>query len=168
MGVQALQPARVAGTTDAEVERRAVVCSGLARSEPAAHLLLRERCGIEVRLKLRARRDARAPALDPTGRLEARDRGDEVRAGEVVGRRERLSVVVVRLLLGHRRKAIRAAGSDPAKRAGAPADLARDGVSILHGKSLESQREPYGAGAGWLRCQAVMPLTMKSRSPGLT
>ena len=144
------------------VERRAVIGSRPARRELAADPLLQRGRRVEVGRQLGARGDGGAPALDAAGRLEPGDGGDEVAAGEVVGRRERGALGVVRLLLGDGGEAERAAGRDPAERPGAPADLALDDVAILHAREL------YGVAAGWLRCQAAMPLTMKSRSPGLT
>ena len=67
-------------------------------------------------------RDRVAPPLDASGRLEPRERGDEVRAREVVRRRERLAVDVVRSLLGDRRQ--RRTGSGR-RRAGTRAAAAR-------------------------------------------
>ena len=73
-----------------------------------------------------------APALDAAGRLDAGERGDQMRAGQVVGRRERLAVRVVRLLLGDRGQAERAADGDAPERARSSAELARDDAAVIH------------------------------------
>ena len=57
-------------------------------------------------------------------------RGDEVAAGDVVRRRERLAVGRVRVLLGHRRAPERAADDDAAERARLASDLLRDGGAV--------------------------------------
>ena len=79
-----------------------------------------------------------APALDSAGSLDPRDRRHEVRAREVVRRRERLALRVVRQLLGHRGKAVRATNGDPAERTRRAPQLTRDDRSIVH------EKEPTG------------------------
>ena len=71
------------------------------------------------------------PALDAAAGLEPRDRRDQMRAGQVVGRRERLARLVERGLLGDRRPAERAADGDAAERARGPAELALDDRAVI-------------------------------------
>ena len=102
------------------------------------------------------------PALDAAGRLEPRDRGDEVAARHVVRRRERLAVGVVRALLGDRRPAERAADGDAAERARLAADLSRDDRAV-------GQRPRWAIMLARSRFRHwLMPLTMKRCSPGRT
>ena len=168
MRVEALELGRVARAADAGVERGTVIGARAPRRERASDAPLRSGRLRQIRRQLRARRDRGAPALDTPARLEARDRRDQVAAGEVVGGRERRSRVVVRLLLGDGREAERAAGGDAAERPGAPADLALDDVAIVHAAKSNARLEQGVAAWRCRRCQAAMPLTMKSRSPGLT
>ena len=69
--------------------------------------------------------DRRAPALDSARRLEPRHGRDEVTTRQVVGRRERLAVRPVRVLLGHGRAGPTGSGR---RRAGTPAARARAGA----------------------------------------
>src|SRR5437016_1301473 len=99
MGVQAFERARASGAADAEVERGAVVAAHVPRCErapDAAGLLVGagETVGQD-----RVGRGGRRPPLDAAGRLEPRDRGDKPAARDVVRRRERLALRVVRALL---------------------------------------------------------------------
>ena len=64
-----------------------------------------------------------APALDATARLQPRDGRDERRAREVEGGRERRAGVVVRRLLGHGRRAPRAAHDDAPRGPRRPTEL---------------------------------------------
>src|SRR5262245_6321399 len=105
VGVEALEPERVARAADPERERSAAVRAGSSGGK-----LLPERALPLCRL-LHALPDAGvvcgapAPLLDASCRLESRNRRDQVRAGHVVGRREGLALAVVRILLGDGRPA---------------------------------------------------------------
>src|SRR5690242_18149350 len=102
MGVEALQAA-----------------GSLRAADPAGKLgpqvlllLVRAR---ETLGQLRLPADPLAPALDAAGGFEARDRGDEVLAGDVEGRRERVPVDVAGPLLGDCRPAVRATNGHAAE-----------------------------------------------------
>src|SRR5262245_21316229 len=105
MRVQALEAPRVAGATDPELERRPAIRPRAAGGElapyPALLLARLVQAPGEVWMVL----DPLAPRLHAAGSLEPRDGGDEVAAREVVRRRERLALRVVRLLLGDGRAA---------------------------------------------------------------
>src|SRR5579864_2370314 len=101
--VQALERARAARAADAELERCAAVAARFSRCELAAD-------GALVVVRLRAARGELGivvrgftPALDAAGCFETGDGCDEVAAGDVVRRRERLAAGVVRLLLRYGR-----------------------------------------------------------------
>ena len=125
----------MARAADAELERGAAV----APVSPAASARRSSRCSPSPARGSRAARrrppTRRAPALDAAGRLEPRDRGDEVRAGQPVRGRERLAAVVVRRLLGHggrartgsgrRRAGTRAAGGRAGARRRARSSIVR-------------------------------------------
>src|SRR5438477_1402883 len=128
--VQALEAAGATGAADAEVERRSSVAAGLAGGELVTDAPL---LGVGTGATVGKRGlgvDTRAPALDAAVRLEPRDGRDEVAAGDVVRRRERLPVGCVRLLLSHRRAAEGAADDDAAERARLAPELARDDLAI--------------------------------------
>lgn len=107
---------------------RAGDSAGELRAQP---LLLLVRT-LETRTQLLVFRRRAAPALDSTRRLESGDGGDEVRAGEVEGGRERFAAVVERRLLRHRWLPVWTTDCDPFERARRAADLARDDGSIVH------------------------------------
>src|SRR5688572_32454297 len=92
--MEALEPFRTPGTADAELQRCALVAAGLAPGELTAHSALLLGCALEALRKGGVDRNLGAPALDSSGGLEPGDLRDEVRAGHVVGRRERLVRVV--------------------------------------------------------------------------
>ena len=134
--MQALEGAGAPCAADPELERGTAVAAGLARGEVAADgaLLVVGACAAlgELLVSLRGR----APALDPAGSFEPRDRGDEMTAGHVIRGGEWLAVGVVRALLGHSRAPERAAHDDAPERARLPSDLARDDGAVwvsVHG-----------------------------------
>ena len=96
---------------------------------PQAALLLVPALGAFPQLGVPAHETA--PALDPARRLEPGNRGDEVPAGDVVGRRKRLAGVVERRLLGYGRAAERAAHGHAPERARGPADLTLDDCTVI-------------------------------------
>jgi hypothetical protein len=133
--VQALQRAGATRAADAEVERGATVTAGRAGRELAADralLLVSLRPALG---KLRILRGRARPAFDTADALEPGDCGDEVAARDVVRRRERLTVGVVRLLLGDRGTAERAADDHAFEGTRLTAELAGDdgAISIHNG-----------------------------------
>ena len=131
MGVKAFERAGVrTGAADAEVERRAAVAAGFVAREFAADpalLVVRARAALhELGVCVRPCR----PAFDTAAGLEAGHGGDEVAAGQVVRRRERLAIRCVRMLLGHRRQSERAPDDDALERARLAAELPRDDVGV--------------------------------------
>ena len=163
--VEALETLQLARATDAEVERRAaVVAAPVARQRMADRPLQRVR-HLDGRTQLRVGDDDGAPALDPTGGFDPRDSRDEVLAGEVVGRRERRAVSGVRLLLGHRGQAPRAADGDTPERTWRPADLPSDDIVVVVAVAVvvvhRAQRPAARRTAALCRArQPSMPLTM--------
>jgi hypothetical protein len=124
--VQTLERSAPAGATDAELERRAAVATGLTGRELAPkHALFvvgsRATFG-KSRIAVRRLR----PTVDAACGLETRDRGDEVATRDVVRRRERLALGVVRELLGHCGAAERAAHDDAAEGARLASNLTSD------------------------------------------
>ena len=124
-------------------------CSSVARSRSAA--------------SSGSRSSFLAPALDAARGLEPGDRGDELRAGEVVRGRKRVARVVVRRLLRDRGRAERAARR------------LREGTRAAGGRAVARRARghpsrPIVAPAclAWARRHCCTPLTMKSRSPGRT
>ena len=102
--------------------------------QPAPHGALLVGRPREALAQLRILGRRLAPALDPSGGLEPRDRGHEVRAGQVVGGRERLAGTVVRSLFRDRRTVERAAANNAEKRPrGAPELLLDQSAVIVHG-----------------------------------
>ena len=108
--------------------------------------------GREARGELRLGARGLAPALDAAGGLEPRYGGDEMRAREVVRRRERLAVGSVRALLGHRRRAERAPDGDAAERARLAPELTRDDGSISVGDHGGQHDFPHAACAATAGC----------------
>ena len=108
---------RCPGTPDPEVERRAVVVSFCTTGELAPDSPLIVGRALQRRGERRVVCSCPAPTLDAAGGFESRKRRDEVRAREVVRRRERLAAQVVRSLLGDRGQAERTANDDAEKRA---------------------------------------------------
>src|SRR5204862_8112777 len=88
--VEALEAAGPPRAADAVVERRAAVVPSLAAGELSAQTALLLVAGGEARGERRLGAHRLAPALDASCSLEPRNGSDEVAAGEVVGRRERL------------------------------------------------------------------------------
>src|SRR3954452_14383090 len=131
--VEALEAAAPAGASDAVLERGAAVAADRAAGERPAQfpLLLVPRRETRCEGGLPARR--LAPALDPSGRFEPRHGGDEMPAGEVVRRGERLAVRGVGALLGDGRSAEGTAQGDTAKRARLASELPRYNRSISVG-----------------------------------
>ncbi len=72
-----------------------------------------------------------APAVDPAGRLQPRDGGDEVRARQPEHGGERIPLVVERPLLGDRRQPERAADDDTTEGAGLAPELERYGCAVI-------------------------------------
>lgn len=104
-------------TSDPEVERRALVASFPAAGELAPDSTLIVGRALQRRDQRRVVRRRPAPTLDTSRGFDSRKRRDEVRAREVVRRRERLAVQVVRSLLGYRGQAEGTANDDAEKRA---------------------------------------------------
>src|SRR5262249_12486484 len=126
VGMQAFEGAGAARPADAEVEARALVAAGLPVRERAAArapLVVRPP---PARPELVVLDRGTRPAVDAAVRLEPRDLLDEMPAGDVVGRRERLSVPVVGVLLRDRRSPERAADDDAAEGSRLAADLQCD------------------------------------------
>ena len=150
--VQALELPRVRRAADPERRARR---RRRGRSSRRPARAARAAAPRSPRSRLSARSGSRrcrlAPALDAAGRLEARDRGDEVAAGQLVRRRERLAGRVVRRLLGDRRAAERAADGDAAERARRPAELPGDD---LRSSIAAEVSEPAAA---WWRRHARCP-----------
>src|SRR4029453_10350639 len=119
MGVQALEAA---------ASRRAADPAG----KFGAKRLLLGVCEVEAGTQLRALADGLRPALDAAFGLEPRDLGDQLWAGQVIGRRERRAVCVARPLLGDGREAVRAADDHAPKGARRTAELAGDDGLIVH------------------------------------
>ena len=132
MRVQALQPAWVARASDPKLERRAAVTVGAAGGELAADCTLLLRPILEAAGQVGVLLNPCAPALHAACRLEPRHRCDQVAAGQVVGGRERLALVVVRLLLGDGRPAEGAADGYAPEGTRRPAQLARDDLAVIH------------------------------------
>ena len=97
-------------------------------SRPLAPLLVLR--GGEARGELRVVGGRARPALDTARGLEPRDRRDEVRARHPELRRERMTGVVERRLLGHRRPPERTAHGHAAKRPRRPPELALDDLLV--------------------------------------
>src|SRR5439155_23668588 len=119
VGVQAFQPAGPGLSADPARELRA----------EAALLFVR---GLDACAQLGILPREPAPTLDPTHRLEPRDRLDEVRAGQVVAGREGLTRIVERLLLGDRGATVGAADDYPPQRPRRAAELAFDDRAVIH------------------------------------
>ena len=132
VGVQALEPARVGAAGDPELERGAVVPPGLPGRELPAEAPLLVGGALEVGGQLGIALELRAPALDAARRLQPRDRGHELRAGEVVRGRERVARVVVRRLLRDRGRAEGAARRYAKERARRAAELSLDERAVIH------------------------------------
>lgn len=133
VSMEAFEPRRRASAPDPEIERLTAV----ERSTHRACELASNAALIVGRTRQRPREigvfsDEPAPALDTASSLQPGERGDEVRAGEVVRRRKRLAVHVVRRLLGNRRKTVRAALDDTSKRARLSPELSSHHGSIVH------------------------------------
>ena len=124
--------ARVAAAADAELDRSAGVAARLAGGERAAHRTLLGCRTFRVSSELEVVRESSAPPLAAAGRLEPRDGGHEVRAGQVVRGGKRLAACSVRRLLGDGRRPERAAGSHAAKGARLPSKLSLDERSVIH------------------------------------
>jgi len=108
--MQALEASASSGAADAAGQ--------LGSKRPLVRLRVREAAAERGVVAGRGR-----PALDSPGRLEPRDRGDEVRARQPVRGRKRSSALVERTLLGDGGNAERAALDDRAKRARSPSEL---------------------------------------------
>jgi len=128
-----------ASSADTEAERRpSVRPSHLPRKLGSDSALLPRRM-LEGSRQGRIGGNGSAPSLHASGGLDAGDRGDEVSAREVVGRRERCPVGVVRVLLRHRRKPVGAPNRDPSKCARRATELPGDDGSIVHARSLRAR-----------------------------
>jgi len=115
----------------AAVDEDAELAADLVRATGEQRSLLAGRSH-EVGRELGIFVDGCTPALDPARRFEARHRGDQVRAREVVRGRERLAAGVVGVLLGDGGGAERAAASYTAKGAGRPTELTLDERAVIH------------------------------------
>ena len=156
--VQALELGGVGRAADPEVERCAAVATRRPARKISPHAPLLLRCGRESGRERRIGCDGLAPALDRPRGLEARDRGDEVPARQVVRRRERLAGRRVGQLLGDRGASERTARRDAMEGAYGPAELALDDLAV-------AGHPPEGSGvyfevARCARFQAGMPLMM--------
>src|SRR3954451_9905488 len=131
--MEALEAPTPARAADAVVQRGTPVTPGGVTGELPSQPPLLVVSGGEPRGErgLRARR--LAPALDASGGLEPRHGRDEMPAGQVVHRRERLAVRPVRALLGDGRSPERAPHRDTAERPRLAAQLARYEGSISVG-----------------------------------
>jgi len=123
-------------TSDPEIERRAAVGTFAVFDElvPDSALLVgRPR---QRRRELNILRRHPAPAFDTPCSLDSRDRRNETRAGEVVRRRERLAVHVIRRLFGHGRHPERAANDDASKRTRLSPELPCHHGPVIHDRRL--------------------------------
>ena len=84
------------------------------------------RCQVSIVLR------AFGPPLDPSCCLDARHRGDEMRARQPEGRRKRIALCVVRRLLGDCGPAERAANRYSAERTRRATQLTLDDGTIIH------------------------------------
>ena len=119
MGVQALQTAG---------PRLAADPARKLRPQPTLLLVGRLEAGAELRIFARGV----APTLDASRGLDPRDRRHQVRTRQPVGRRKRLSRIVVRCLLGYGRASERAADGHLAERTRRAAELALDDLAVIH------------------------------------
>src|SRR5262249_20694488 len=126
VGMEALQMLGRSRAADAGVEgSSAVRIVAVSRELTPDPTLIRGRA--RERLGQRTTgQGRRAPPLDPAGGLDTRDGGDEVRTRDVVRRRERLAMRVVRRLLRDGREAVRTADDDTPEGTRCPAELLRD------------------------------------------
>src|SRR5690242_19653071 len=145
--VQALEAARAAAlAADAELERGAAVGARRAGGEPGSDPPLFLVRALTACLQQIVTSNCVAPALDPAGRLEAGDLRDEMAAGDVVGRRERLAVRVVGALLRDRGPAERAADGHAPESARRAADLSGyDGAFVVHADQATCNKLDFSA-----------------------
>jgi hypothetical protein len=132
VGVQALEPARVGTAADAEVERRTAVSADLAARELTTEPPLLLGRAVEVVGELGVVVDGVAPTLHPARRLQPGHCSDELRARQVVRRREGIAGVVVRPLLGDDRRPVGAADRDAAECARGPTELSFNEGAVIH------------------------------------
>src|SRR6266545_4413159 len=87
---------------------------------------------LQAQLQITIVLGALGPALDPAGRLQARHRCDQMRAGQPERRRKRIAVLVVRRLLRHGRPAERTADSYATEGTRGTTQLTLDDGAIIH------------------------------------
>lgn len=146
--VEALQLRGVPRAADPCLERGAAVRTRSAIGERATDPSLSVRRSREICGEIRARSNDVAPALNATGGFETRDGGDQVPAGEVVGRRKRHATRTVRILLCDGRPTERTACSDAPERARRATNLPLDEVSVIHADTLAAfNAPPLGRGS---------------------
>src|SRR5204862_954211 len=111
-----------------------------ARGEPGADLPLLLPGALEACAQLGVRGGPLAPTLDTARRLEPRDGRDKMPARQVVGRREGLAGIVIRLLLGHGRPPEGTPDDDPPEGAGRTPELSLHDGAVVHCLSLAGVR----------------------------
>src|SRR5262245_31937590 len=146
--MQALQALRAARAADAEQQRSPAVGPEPPRREPPSPLALFGGCPRQAVGELAIRGSALGPPLDASRGLEARDRGHEVWAREVVRRRKRAAFDVVRPLFRDGRPAEGAANGDSSERSRWPAELLLDELTVL----LRHARPAYCAASARAGC----------------
>lgn len=119
VGVQALQPGGASLTANPAGELG-----------PQAALVFAAALSACAKLGILPREPA--PTLHPSPRLDPRERGNQMRAGQVVRRRERLARLVERRLLGNRRTSERTAHGDAPEGPWRPSELALDNLFVIH------------------------------------
>ena len=119
MSVQALQAAGARGA-----------CDPARQLGPEPPLLLVR--SFEAVTQRRICLDGLRPTLDAAGRLQSRDRCDEMWAGDVEGRREGRAGRIARPLLGNRRPALGTADGYAPEGSRRATELLRDNGFILH------------------------------------
>ena len=131
MRMQAVDLLGAAGTADAELERRAAVRLRLVRDEPPPELPLLGRCTHEAGCQIGVFARGPTPSLDSACRFEPRKCRNQPGAGQVEGRRERLTATVVRVLLSYRGKAERTPARNPPERARRAPQLPLDDRAVI-------------------------------------
>ena len=136
MGVQALEAAEAAGAGDPEGK--------LGPQRPLLRMRPRE-APAEIVVGLGGSR----PAGHTAAGLDTREPSDQVRARDVIHRRERLARFVERRLLGDCGAAERTARGDTPERTGGPAELTLDDGDVVHETSVvpSVKRQPSGRAA---------------------
>ena len=132
VGVQTLQLLGVSSAADPKLEHVAVVGSGRTARERPADSTLPVRRALEARAELGIVGYGAAPATYAAGRLDAGDRGNEVRTRQIIGGRKGPPGVVVGCLLRYGRTAKGAAHDDAQEGAWGSSQLPLERRSIIH------------------------------------